>query len=357
MYLSDGSGGLIQLDGLSWALVGTAAYLVDLSCSVLSAQALFDELAAVVGRLRRLVLGEEVDLPALIAFSGVGMDAGLEAVSLPWGDLQRVRPHSAGATASGDLMIVAPVPIRLAVVEPGQSPTPPSEFQRLSRQLSDLLNDLSYKTILTALLAIEREPAAAMLWTWSSVVGPLHAQGSGASGSAVHPLFGIQASLGAGDTPAVEKWGALVNEHYGPRLETPTRRITLALTSRHDAADALVDAVIAWESLFAGSEQGELVFRISASMACLLEDLRERRPQLQREIKKIYGDRSKIVHGAPNPPAAVVESRRRAAELGIASLRRLILNFPALIDDDNRSSSLLLGLAESRTHERAASAD
>ena len=66
--------------------------------------------------------------------------------------------------------------------------------------------------------------------------------------------------------------------------------------SRMEAADALVDMMIAAEAAFLGVSD-ELSFRLSLRVASLLETEPEEREELRLRIKRHYDLRSRIVHG------------------------------------------------------------
>ncbi len=94
-----------------------------------------------------------------------------------------------------------------------------------------------------------------------------------------------------------------VSDHlvtFAHMLETPSFRLAVeCLTTHHHQASDRMMAAMLWsgiESLF--SIQAELSFRISASIASLLEPPGESRRDLYVRGKKLYGVRSKAVHGA-----------------------------------------------------------
>ncbi len=80
-------------------------------------------------------------------------------------------------------------------------------------------------------------------------------------------------------------------------------------------------------------------------MAWLLADTAAGRADLQREIKQLYDDRSKIVHGGTFNETAIAEKANRALDLALSSLRALfgahtdVLSLP---DGSARSLRLIL---------------
>ncbi len=80
-------------------------------------------------------------------------------------------------------------------------------------------------------------------------------------------------------------------------------------------------------------------------MAWLLADTAAVRADLQREIKQLYDDRSKIVHGGTFNETAIAEKANRALDLALSSLRALFGARPdvlSLPDGSARSLRLIL---------------
>ena len=72
-------------------------------------------------------------------------------------------------------------------------------------------------------------------------------------------------------------------------------RLLSATCMRDSQDDMLIDAVMCWENII-GSEY-EVSFKVCASMAKLLANNEEQRKQIFEELKKIYKNRSKLIHG------------------------------------------------------------
>jgi hypothetical protein len=114
---------------------------------------------------------------------------------------------------------------------------------------------------------------------------------------------------------------------WSSRVDTAARRLGQASArSGQDVAgyieeDALVDAAIALESMFAVTQ--ELSFRLSVAVAHLLADEPEGREDLYRRVKKLYTLRSAIVHGG-KVPDLIGEERDDAIRIAIAVLETLL---------------------------------
>jgi hypothetical protein len=167
--------------------------------------------------------------------------------------------------------------------------------------------------------------------------------------SAYHHLVlappAVERRLEPDECAEIERWARILGERYSPRLEVAARRVIAGLSQRLDPADRLIDAVIAWESLF-GADQ-EATLRVTGSLSWLLEsDIPTNREVLRLETARIYGLRSRVVHGRQEDPIAVSSASTRATEVAIIALAALLERRPDLIklDSGERSRRLLLGI-------------
>ncbi len=126
-------------------------------------------------------------------------------------------------------------------------------------------------------------------------------------------------------------------------------RFLSAATSRQDARDGFVDAVICWDSLL-GTVQGEVAFRITAALAWLVApDDREERQQAFKDAKELYRRRSRIVHGSTKQPPAheATADRDKALHICQVALRELFQR-PALLASQNRAEDIVLDFLDDR---------
>lgn len=151
--------------------------------------------------------------------------------------------------------------------------------------------------------------------------------------------------LSAAECDEVAFWCRQIDTHCPKRIDSAVRRTLSAAQVRTDPSDRLVDAVVAWENLF-GTSEGEPRLRVSAAMAWLLTDSPDRRLELQAEIKRLYDDRSKIVHGGTFDEHSIADRANRALELARDCLRVLLrdrTDVLALPDGSAQSLKLILG--------------
>jgi hypothetical protein len=356
---STGRGGGVQVELLASLLIHSAHVRYVFRRHTTETAYLAD-VAEVLSEARCLLQGVEAEVPVLQSFAFVTLPTG-RSVKAPWGVLRAPSEAESdygsrliggslsyddefGSHAiqySGDLILDAQVPMKAKVLDG------PPEDQAWSQTL-ETLEELERRGLLVSLavtLAVEREKPAAAVPTWRVVLDPLDFGPSSSRRQTPTSLpVAAPASLTDEEATAVETWLEILEQNDSHRTAMAARRIQSSIVERSDPADGLVDAVVAWESLFGSRE--ETTLRVSGSIACLLGTDLAKRLALQEETKKIYNLRSRIVHGdaaaeAPN----VYDAWKRACDIGIQVLRRLYRDRPDLLalDPNERSLHLLLG--------------
>jgi hypothetical protein len=79
--------------------------------------------------------------------------------------------------------------------------------------------------------------------------------------------------------------------------------------------DAIVDCWSALEALFAAGSNQEVTFRVSLRAAKVLRETGEDRVELSRRMRRLYGTRSKVVHGTHVAPDRIAEDAAESKEL------------------------------------------
>jgi hypothetical protein len=120
------------------------------------------------------------------------------------------------------------------------------------------------------------------------------------------------------------------------------KRCISAFAERQTPDDALIDLVIALESLF-GGRSGELRFRISTALAWLLAKDADERRSVQSDAKQVYDARSALVHGGDLKDGEAYEKQLVAEQLLLAAFTRLFTDRPDLVTDSDRAGTLILG--------------
>ena len=127
------------------------------------------------------------------------------------------------------------------------------------------------------------------------------------------------------------------------KLSIAIKRLLSSAVNRPDPTDSFIDAIIVWENIFGTSV--ETTFRVTASIAKLLEEDLEKRKILRKELKKLYDSRSKLVHGTSELSFEEAQKcKERAINIAIKTLKRLYRDRSDLIpyNSDLRSEIILL---------------
>lgn len=127
-------------------------------------------------------------------------------------------------------------------------------------------------------------------------------------------------------------------------LDVAFRRLASAAADRLDDGDALIDAMIALESMLGGGSDTN--FRLQVSVANLLHpDDELGRDEVHRSLRAAYKARSTAVHGGSNSGTAVKDQSRVALKLGFDVLVALLAH-PKLgpMKAEERSTHLVFRL-------------
>ncbi len=343
-----------QLALLVEGIIHNAHYKL-LRAGPVDALGIIRESARGVRLVRRAVRGELVPVTALAGFTNLTVPNGRSAQT-PWGVLRSISkaeerfapPDLAGGLHhvsdhgtvniryAGDVVLETELNLDASaapqqIVAPGNWPV--AGMTGLDRARRDLA--------LTVTLAIERTPPVVPVPTWTAILHPFASfptfyWTTGDVRSRYYPH-----ALSVRDMTRVTRWAEIISENQRPSMEIAVRRLYSAMVQRTDYADALVDAVVVWESLF-GDRSGELTLRIAASISRLLRrDIEERRA-LYREVAALYRKRSDVVHGEQIDESEAVASSQRAIEISVRLLRTLYKSRSDLIADPDRAKSILL---------------
>jgi hypothetical protein len=101
-------------------------------------------------------------------------------------------------------------------------------------------------------------------------------------------------------TALVQSVFANLDDNHDTTLAFAVRRFNDADERVRDE-DVVFDCFSALEALFAGGSTTELTYRLSLRAAKVLRATTEERIELFKRIKKLYGTRSKVVHGGRVP--------------------------------------------------------
>ncbi|MBB3698177.1 hypothetical protein KMW28_17525 [Flammeovirga yaeyamensis] len=148
------------------------------------------------------------------------------------------------------------------------------------------------------------------------------------------------------DIPKIIEWFDLFYNNDIKSLEITLKRLESAIFANKTPEDSIVDAFIAWESMFSG--RGDTTIKVTGSIAKFLKNDFTERENLYKELKKLYNLRSEIVHGKPKKSKELEKEnirfvRKRIISIGIECLSKLLKDEDLLkLDPEKRVNKVLL---------------
>ena len=290
-------------------------------------------------QLRRAARGEQVRAYHVAGFSGISLPEGTH-VQTPWGVL---RPAPApletlisevhGRATTSILATLRLTPIVISHETDPQFFPPNEQWTSQTSQRERMRHLLP---LACALATIDRERwrpgeniplsvlssrcRCAPMVTFESFILPLSSGHAYYSGDRSFSPMPHDVTVESEQLVEIEEWTHRLERHHDT-LQVATKRIVSAIAQRWDMSDALIDAVIAWESIVGTKTEG--VFRVTAALAKLLEQESSRRAALRKELGKVYDVRSRVVHGELVNFAHVWEAADRAIDVCLRALRAL----------------------------------
>jgi hypothetical protein len=241
----------------------------------------------------------------------------------------------------GDVVLEIKIPFAIRFVEEYSDVPPPwPDDMHLPDEVEATINRLRFGLILAA----KRESRVQLVPTWRHFDDPLDTSASVSWSDPRHGAAFMPTQLTADEVASWLTWCTRLSEPYVAKIDLALSRILRAIGERRDPSDVLIDSVIAWENLF-GTKEGEPTFRISTCIATLLGETFEKRIEIKARLSKIYGLRSKVVHGSGHLKPSEYKFCYEALDVAIDAIRALfesrrdILELP---DGATRSSTLLL---------------
>lgn len=349
MY-SAGGGGAQRLIGVLGFMINDAYARVLLSHESLTWERLLKQLPISLKAMRDLALGKVVDTPRLIGYSGIQIKSEvgykIEHLTLraPDREFDKFFLRDADQLTT---VCETTFPLQLIGIEPWEPGGDPQKYFKRTIGKMESTQKSQQKDIdlvrLAVLFASTGDEFLSMAERASFTLVPSSAGGVSYTRFVLSHVPVVE--LDDKRTKEAVTWAAIITKEHPDSLDIGARRLLQAVSERIDAIDGFVDAVVTWENVF-GTKQ-ETVFRVTASLAKILEptDL-TKREVLLKELKKLYGDRSDLVHGSKEPTATkAFEMRNRAVVIAVQTLKELYTNRKDLISlkSDERSVKVLLG--------------
>lgn len=247
-------------------------------------------------QLRSCLSGQETKVASIASFTGVRLPNDAE-ISGAWGRLRPARAEDHPSTLrrftdkrtttttetgdkieisdAGDVIFETNVSIRMQVSDGGTG---------WSTEAVEDLGELIDKVRLSFALAVTRPTKPIIYTMWTTTLFPF-------GGMQPFPLTDPQfmaprtpTLLTEDEIGAWSDWIGILTSADMSRLKVAMTRTLRAMTERQDPNDRLIDAVIAWESLFGATNESTL--RVSSSLARLLHPSGERREVAQKSYQK-----------------------------------------------------------------------
>jgi hypothetical protein len=286
--------------------------------------------------VRELCQRGSTDVPALVGFAPMTVPAETVIAGPRGGRIRTAHSSDLHPPDIHEATMVLETTCTLRLVIADQPPADARFFDGLGQL--ELDRDL---VSLAGLLATrDRSERALPRSTWTKVLDPLSPFTGWLTPKAPAHLPSVE--LDVEGSTQFEGWLRRLEANYHPSVRVAMKRSISAFAERGSPDDALVDLVIALESLF-GGRGGELRLRISAALAWLLANDSEGRIAIQQRAKRVYDARSKLVHGEELAGEEATEYRGLAEELVLDAFERLFASRTDLLPNRERSGQLIIG--------------
>jgi hypothetical protein len=369
-YWSDGSGGSIEIRDIPEHILAAINLSCDTTDGVL--QKVCEAVQESLALARALVTGNAATTIALVGLANVSLDHDLVALELPGMRIRHPSPFdSNGVPYATKPTAIAEIDTQLRLMDVvAQSPLPNDDPHERLREFAAERDRLSvhaperrrsFEAVAEGILQMRFAMALASqqrrligpIWLYTVYRNPL----TGWGGNSLRPSSDISSAF---SSQVIDRITAdriakyfVASGSIHPSLRLARARILRALSERDDPTDSFIDFVIAWESMVGYAEN--TTFLVSAAMAKLLSpDDAEKRKDLFSRIKKLYANRSSLVHGSAGPDlqtksfkiAEVRDYAEQAGRFAIDMFKR-VLERPDLmkLDAQQRVRMVLLDFA------------
>ncbi|MET4618721.1 hypothetical protein ABIE18_000144 [Arthrobacter sp. 2762] len=349
VFFNDGSGTSFQFAMVVRSILAAASGAWDAGkCGV---DAYLGSVRQMLAVARKLAIGEDAVVPAIIGCYNTAIVGGVHEIKFSQGRLRRVTPaettHLDGVTA-GTVVFEMPVTLRRIRERAGTAAVDSFRAQ---------VNVPFKLAQMAAILSSGPEETQAIGKSFESWPNPLESESQVLPNGSPQPNhFAPSRALQQTDETIMQHWGdtfARVQSAWtkgqAKQFHKAQERLLSGATERHTRLDALIDAVVVWETLFGG--KGETSLRVCAALAHLLVPNDPiGRFDFFGEVKKLYDKRSNAVHGSDHSPNLAVSGadRDKAVHIAISAWCRT-LESPHLLqcaDAIARSNRLIMGLTD-----------
>jgi hypothetical protein len=360
---STGQGGGVQL----WMFTESITTAAWHSAHFDSAQPSFEEYARavlqIVRTLKKALQGKKAEVPMRIGLAGVLLPEGVDSVDFGWARARRAdqrdehftqrtsvegqlhHTNSKGESLmidyAGNLVLEFNVPYKILLKEIDMAAPWPEELNQTS-----LIGEPIECLRLALLLAGIGENSAAAP-TWQSVVDPLYSAESIGWNDPRQRTNLLPVQLTEAQVALWKEWTVRIHDNRTPQTSVSIRRILRAVSEQKEPEDTLIDAIVVWENLFGAGQ--ETTLRITMSVAWMLGADGDSRTKLFNDLKKVYQQRSDIVHGnAKLKTDKTYPYARQAIDISIKLLRIMFKDRPELLQLKTGAERSALALLDAR---------
>ncbi len=329
---STGSAGTLQLSAVGPSIILAAWALARTDQPVPTVQELLARLPEVLQSSCAAWSRKPAETLALASLTGALLPQGCQ-FSLSWGRLRPARdtdhPQSVRDTMAerktvstseegtqvaisdaGDIIIEARAPLEIRKQQDGETPALPSWVRRGPDELERRIAQVR----LAYLLAAAEGRRRVLLPVWRRFIEPLTQGGGYAYSDPGQFATRTPEQLTQAEANAWKEWIQRLDNVDLSKLGVAPQRLLRAVGERRDPYDTLIDAVIAWEALFASNTEATL--RVAGSIARLLREAGEERVALRARAAEVYNLRSKVVHGGDTDAVKVIQASTDAIRPG-----------------------------------------
>jgi hypothetical protein len=260
--------------------------------------------------------GEAINAYDLIGYTGIQLPPDSQ-VRTPWGILKAAPSNFRVGIGPNITTAILAAPCTMALqISREEYPTQlPSDIPVTSN-----IEGVRRLLPMAFALASSQRPRCAPMTTFEAVLLPLVALNSYRSPGILYPVQPSPRPT-CEELEATEAWAERLEESRVGSLQIAERRLVSAIAQRTEKDDALIDAVIAWESLV-GTRHRTTV-RVAGALTNLLESRSSARFTLRRRILEIYDLRSRVVHGDLTGGDNVSAASNQAIDIGLRAVQKL----------------------------------
>ncbi len=289
-------------------------------------------------QLRRGINEGTISTHHVIGFTGFVLPAG-SRIDTPWGHLIPALDEDpisvARTTPRTTALLVSSIELQMMISGGSDQPYRITwEAEAIARAHSLLP--------LSILLAADTTEFVAPAMTWSTTLQRFMVAGGYEIPPATVRHDRVLSPLSEATLTAIADWSATLAERHVPSLDIAVRRVVSATSHRLDPADRLIDAAIAWESLFGA--RPETAFRLCAATTKFVDTNPARRAAHLKRLLKLYSLRSDIAHGADQDATSIGQGADAVVKLVLQCLAALYKDDSGLrgMKSSDRANALIL---------------